>query len=89
MVAVRVQPRAKHNDIRGISNGRLQIRTTAPPADGKANRAAAKMLARLFQLPVSRVELRHGLTSRDKSFFLHGPISLPDVDSSRRSGNRV
>jgi uncharacterized protein (TIGR00251 family) len=89
MVAVRVQPRAKHDEVGGISNGRLQIRTTAPPADGKANRAVAKMLARLFRLPVSRVELKHGQTSRDKSFFLHGPITLSDFDSSRRSLNRV
>ena len=63
-------PRAKHNEITGVSNGFLQVRTTSPPADGKANKAVAKMIANYLQVPVSRVELLRGAARRNKQFLV-------------------
>jgi len=71
-VSVRVTPRAKHNAVTGVSNGMLQIRTTAPPADGKANKAVAKILASYIDVPVSRVRLLRGQTHRNKQFIVKG-----------------
>jgi uncharacterized protein (TIGR00251 family) len=71
-VAVRVQARAKRNEITGVKNGRLQIRTTAPPADGKANIAVTRLLAEILSIAPSRIELRRGKTHRDKQFRVRG-----------------
>lgn len=73
-IAVRVQTRARTNEIACIKNGRLQIRTTAPPADGKANRAVTKLLSEHLGIAPSRLELRRGKNNRDKQFFVKGPL---------------
>ena len=63
-------PRARHNEITGVTNGFLQVRTTAPPADGKANKAVTKMIAKYLNIPVSRIELLRGATHRNKQFLV-------------------
>jgi uncharacterized protein (TIGR00251 family) len=67
-----VQTRAKTNEIACIKNGRLQIRTTAPPSDGKANRAITRLLSEHLEMAPSRIQLRRGKSSRDKQFLLKG-----------------
>lgn len=70
VVMVRVTPRASRSEITGIRNGALQLRTTAPPADGKANKAAVRLLAQFLDVPPARVKLLRGQTSRDKQFLV-------------------
>jgi hypothetical protein len=70
ILSVRVSPRAKHNQVTGVSNGYLQVRTTAAPADGKANKAVAKLIAKYLGVPASRIELLRGHTHRNKQFFV-------------------
>ena len=69
-MAVRVAPRASQNAVRGASNGQLQVRTTAPPADGKANQAVIRMLAKYLDVPASRIELLRGQSQRNKLFLV-------------------
>lgn len=38
-VSILVQPKAKKNETSGRLDGRLKIRLTAPPMEGKANKA--------------------------------------------------
>ena len=70
VVAVRVTPRAKRNEVGDVRNGLLQIRTTAAPADGKANAAATKLLADYIGVPRSKVKLLRGPASRNKQFLV-------------------
>jgi hypothetical protein len=49
----------------------LQIRTTAPPADGKANKAVRKMLAKHLGVAPSTLTLLRGETQRSKQFLIH------------------
>ncbi len=70
VIAVRVHPRAKHNEITGVQDGQLQIRTTAPPADGKANKAVRKMLAKHLGVAPSTLTLLRGETQRSKQFLI-------------------
>jgi hypothetical protein len=63
---VRVQPRARRNEVVGWRNEMLWVRVTAPPADGLANRAVTDLLARALGLPASAVALVRGAASRDK-----------------------
>ena len=74
VVSVRVTPRAGRNEVKGVANGMLQIRTTAPPADGKANAASLKLLAEFIDVPPSKIKLLRGSTSRNKQFLVTAAV---------------
>jgi uncharacterized protein (TIGR00251 family) len=65
---VRVQPRARRDEVAGWDGRTLRVRVTAPPEDGRATRAVAALLARTFAVPVAAVALVSGAASRDKLF---------------------
>jgi uncharacterized protein (TIGR00251 family) len=67
LVEVRVIPRAKRDEMAGERGGRLLVRTTAPPVDGKANEAVCRLVAEHLGVARSAVELVRGHTSRDKT----------------------
>jgi uncharacterized protein (TIGR00251 family) len=75
---VRVQPRARRNEVVGWRDEALWVRVTAPPADGLANRAVTDLLARALGLPASAVALVRGAASRDKLFRIER-LSPSDV----------
>ena len=62
---VRVTPGARRNDVR-IADGRVQIRVTAPPADGAANEAVLALLAAALDRPRRDLSLLRGSASRNK-----------------------
>jgi uncharacterized protein (TIGR00251 family) len=70
VITVRVVPRASCNEISGPHDGVLRIRTTAPPADGKANKATTRLLAKFLDVPPSSITLLRGQTSRNKQFLV-------------------
>ena len=76
-LSLRVQPRASRNEVLGVRDGRLLIRTTAAPADGKANRAVIKLLSALLGIAPSRIRLVRGQTQRNKVVRISGPVELP------------
>ena len=67
---VRVQPNARRAAAAGSWNGLLKLAVPAPPADGRANEAAAALLAQLFGVRPSSVVLVRGHSSRTKVFRL-------------------
>jgi uncharacterized protein (TIGR00251 family) len=72
LLRIRVQPGSKRNELAGRREGVLVVRVTAPPVDGKANKAACKLLAELAGIPPSHVEVVRGATRRDKVIRLAG-----------------
>ena len=78
LLHVRVQPRARRNEVVGWRDEALWVRVTAPPADGLANRAVTDLLARALGLPASAVALVRGAASRDKLFRIER-LSPSDV----------
>jgi len=78
IVRVRVFPRSNRNEISGIANGQLRIRTTTAPTDGKANRAVAGILAQAFGVSAANVCLRHGGKNRDKLFAISRFREVPE-----------
>lgn len=77
-LSVRVQPRASRDEIQGIKDGMLRIRTTAAPSDGKANKATIRLLADYLGIAPSRIQLVRGMTQRNKTFVIEGPVELPN-----------
>jgi uncharacterized protein (TIGR00251 family) len=69
---VRVQPRAREDEIAGERDGRLLIRVTASPVDGRANAAVRKLLARALGVAPGSVRIVRGETSRDKLIEVAG-----------------
>ncbi len=72
MVHVRVTPKGGRNAIDGVKQDRLRIRVAAAPADGAANEAARKLIAKAGGVPRSNVELVRGARSREKTFSVAG-----------------
>ena len=64
--SVKVHPRAKKNGITGQVGDALKVALTAPPVDGKANKACIEFLAELLKVPRSSVSIVAGLTTRNK-----------------------
>ena len=78
IVRVRVFPRSNRNEISGIANGQLRVRTTTAPTDGKANQAVAEQLAKAFGVAPSGVTLYRGGKNRDKLFAISGFGEIPE-----------
>lgn len=67
VIAVRVTPRSSRDAIEGVDEaGELRVRVTAPPADGAANAAVVKLLAKTLGVPKGAVTVVSGATSRHK-----------------------
>jgi uncharacterized protein (TIGR00251 family) len=87
VIAVRVSARGSRSEILGVKDGRLRIKTTAPPADGRANKDVIRQLAKVFGVAPSRVTLRNGATGRDKTFLIDSPRAVPDWVAEMLTGN--
>lgn len=78
-LAIRVQPRAASNEVLEVRDGRLLVRTTAAPADGKANKAVIRLVASFLDIAPSRIRLVKGQTQRNKVLRISGPVDLPQA----------
>ena len=72
LLKLHVQPRAAQNRIAGLQGEALKLRLSAPPVDGKANKAVLAFLADLFSLPKSALSLKSGQQSRQKTVLVSG-----------------
>jgi uncharacterized protein len=75
-LSVRLQPRARRDEIVGERAGAVVIRVTAPPVDGKANAALCRLVAKAAGVPPSQVSVIRGHGARDKVVRVEG-ISGP------------
>jgi uncharacterized protein (TIGR00251 family) len=71
-IAVRVTPRAGRDAIDGYADDRLRVRVAAAPADGAANEAVVRLLARTLGVAPARIRLLTGAASRAKIFEVDG-----------------
>ena len=72
-LSIKVIPRAKKNEISQVmSDGTVKIRLTAPPVEGKANKALLKLLAHELQIPIQDIEILSGGKSRNKAVLIRG-----------------
>ncbi|ADJ29777.1 DUF167 domain-containing protein [Nitrosococcus watsonii] len=76
IVQIRLQPRARGDEVIGPHGNRLKIRITAPPVEGKANTQLLRFLVKTFQVSRNQVYLLSGTASRDKRVRIEKPAKL-------------
>ncbi|MGE5126774.1 MAG: DUF167 domain-containing protein [Betaproteobacteria bacterium] len=69
---VRVQPRASRDGLLGERQGALVVRLTAPPLEGRANQALARLLGEALGVAPSAVRVVRGEAGRDKLVAVAG-----------------
>lgn len=68
-ISVHLKPNSRHREeVVTNDDGSLTIYTKAPAIEGRANVAAAKLLAKYFGVAPSKVRLVRGAASRYKVF---------------------
>ncbi|HET7840460.1 MAG TPA: DUF167 domain-containing protein [Terriglobia bacterium] len=92
---LKVKPRSSRERLTADSSGELRLETHAPPAEGEANEACARFLARELRLPQACVVILAGQKARRKLIRVtgHSPAdvvskisALAGVESSIRGG---
>ena len=71
---VRVQPRARRDEIAGVIAGALKVRLQAPALEDRANLALCEYLAVLLKTPKSAVRILGGERSRIKRIEIRGVL---------------
>jgi uncharacterized protein (TIGR00251 family) len=77
-ITIRVTPRARKTEFSGIlADGTLRVRVSAPPVEGKANKALIKFLADVLGVHKNRIEIVAGETGLDKI------VSITDMSAEQ------
>ena len=82
-IKVRVLPKSSRTEIIGIEGDTYKVKLTAPPVEGKANKALIELLARRLRIGKGRVEIISGGRTRLKTVRIYG-LSQEEVTSSMR-----
>ena len=65
-ISVRVHPRATKNEVAGVADGIWQVRVSAPPVKGKANKELVVFLSQKLRVAKDKVNIIVGHTARNK-----------------------
>ena len=76
---IHVQTRARKEEISGLYHGAIKVKIKAPPVDDAANRAVVDFLARLLDIPRSRIRILSGDRCRDKVVRADG-VSMESLE---------
>jgi uncharacterized protein (TIGR00251 family) len=79
-IKVRVLPKSSRTEIIKIEDDTYKVKLTAPPVEGKANKALIELLARRLRIGKGRVEIVSGGRSRLKTVRIYG-LSPEEVAS--------
>jgi uncharacterized protein (TIGR00251 family) len=71
-IAVRLQPRARRNEVLGVREDVLIVRVSAPPLDGRANDALCRLIAKRARVGVGSVSIVRGARAREKVVRVEG-----------------
>ena len=72
LLSLYVQPRGGRDAIIGLHGDAVKLRLSAPPVDGRANKAIIAFFAKSLKIPKSAVTIKSGLQSRMKKILLSG-----------------
>ena len=67
-IYVKVQVKAKKNEVKKIDDECYKIFTTAIPENGKANKVIIDLLAEFLHIGKTKIKIVRGTTSKEKIF---------------------
>jgi uncharacterized protein (TIGR00251 family) len=83
LLKIHLLPRAFRDEICGLHGNAIRVKVTAPPIEGKANKALRRFFAEKLNLAVEQIEIVAGERSRDKTLRISG---LSRVEIQRALG---
>lgn len=83
-ILVQAHPGASKNEVMRLENGVWHIRVTAPPVEGKANRALIEFLSEILDVSKSRIKIEKGAASRRKMVEVEGIAGGTIAERMRR-----
>lgn len=71
ILKLQIQPKASRTEIVGLHGEppRLKVRIAAPPVEGAANEELCRFLKKALGIPLSRIQILRGETSKSKDVF--------------------
>ncbi|MDD3718594.1 MAG: DUF167 family protein [Actinomycetota bacterium] len=72
IIEIKVYPSSSRHGTGVVSAGRIPVFVHSAPEKGKANREALKVLSEALGIPVSRMEVIRGMTTRNKTVLARG-----------------
>ena len=72
LLHIKAVPGARRDEISGPLGDRLKVRISAPPEDGRANKAICALIAKTLGLRPSAVTLVRGQTNPEKTLRVAG-----------------
>jgi uncharacterized protein (TIGR00251 family) len=77
-IRVKVLPRSTTNQIISQEDGLFKVKLTAPPVEGKANKALIELLAKRLRIGKGKIEIISGKRSKLKSVRISG-LTLEEI----------
>ena len=71
-IRIKLLPKSSRNQIVGREGDHFKVKVTAPPIEGRANKALIDLLAKKLRVPKSHIEIISGERSRHKSIRIEG-----------------
>ena len=72
LIRIKAVPGASRDAIAGVLGDRLKVRISAPPEDGKANKAICALLAKSLGLKRAQISIHSGHTNPEKTVQISG-----------------
>ena len=87
ILTIKISPNSSKCEF--IKNGDdIKLKITAPPVDGKANKAVIEFLSKSFKVPKSNFEIIRGETSKEKSILIKN-INTTKVEEIKSFVNSI
>ncbi|MBN8583491.1 MAG: DUF167 domain-containing protein [Ignavibacteria bacterium] len=67
-ITVKVKPNARENSVKQLESDIYEVKVTASPEKGKANKKVIELLSGFLKIPKSKITLLSGETYREKIF---------------------
>lgn len=77
-LSVRVHPNATTNEVVGFTDGVLQVKISAPPVKGRANKELIAFLSKILDVGKSQIYIIKGHTTRNKVIAIDS-LSLKEI----------
>ena len=77
-IQVKLTPRSARNQVLGREREHYRLKVTAPPAEGRANRALILVLSEKLGIAKSAIEIISGKSARFKTVRIYG-LTAEDV----------